>query len=266
MLAAQENGLRRRRRQRLVNYAEPDADDEASGSESERPLKQRASRAQKPKKLKQRASQSKARRKRATSSTTTRPAQTQYVGVSWDKDRDKWDARLFHQRKTIHLGRFTDQREAALVVDKAARELRGDQAHGGRQKPNSVPWRLNFPTDEEVRRAKELGAFLTKEEKAEAVAESNRHAPSNFAGVYWHKKNRKWVAALSRKRMGLQDLYIGYFHDEVEAAKAVDAAARRVRGEHAHGGPPGSHGRRYRLNFPTQQEVARAKALGTITD
>ena len=263
MLAAQENGLRRR--QRPVEYAEPDAEDEATEAESERPLKrQRQSRARAPKKLKGRAPESKARRNRTTSS---KPPQAQYVGVSWDKDRSKWDARLFHERKTVHLGRFADPKEAALAVDKASRELRGNQAHGGRQSPNAVPWRLNFPTDEEVQRAKESGALLTEEEKAAAVAEANRHAPSKFTGVYWNKKNRKWVAAVSRKRMGLQDLHVGYFHDEVEAAKAVDAAARRVRGEYAHGGPERGHGRRrYRLNFPTQEEVARAEALGIFSE
>ena len=54
--------------------------------------------------------------------------------------------------------------------------------------------------------------------------------------------------------------------DEHEAARVVDTAARRLRGEDAHGGrsyrPQGGQGQWLRLNFPTHGEVARAKALG----
>ena len=44
--------------------------------------------------------------------------------------------------------------------------------------------------------------------------------------------------------------------EEEEAARAYDAAARRLRGEKAHGGAHG--GGRWRLNFPTEAEAAAA--------
>jgi hypothetical protein len=61
-----------------------------------------------------------------------------------------------------------------------------------------------------------------------------RPTSSRFKGVSWYKAGSKWMASIQdgRKR-GL-----GYFTDEVEAARAYDAAAREAFGEFA------------RVNFP----------------
>ena len=45
---------------------------------------------------------------------------------------------------------------------------------------------------------------------------------------------------------------LGYFLGEDDAARAVDAMARELRGEKAHGN--GRIGARWRLNFPTADE------------
>ena len=45
---------------------------------------------------------------------------------------------------------------------------------------------------------------------------------------------------------------LGYFDDAAEAARAFDEAARRLRGDEAHGGRGGV----WRLNFPTEVEAA----------
>lgn len=71
-----------------------------------------------------------------------------------------------HQGKTINLGFRLSEDEAARVYDRAARLLRGDQAHtaagvvakrsgrrGGRIRGNQVIHYLNFPTDEEEKAA-----------------------------------------------------------------------------------------------------------------
>ena len=56
---------------------------------------------------------------------------------------------------------------------------------------------------------------------------------------------------------------LGSFAEEEEAAIAFDAAARRLRGDDAHGGRTGKGILVFRrLNFPTQEEVARATARG----
>jgi hypothetical protein len=60
---------------------------------------------------------------------------------------------------------------------------------------------------------------------------------SKYRGVYYGKREKKWHAAIcfNGKRM-----HLGYFTDELEAAKAYDAAARVYHGEFAV------------LNFPEQ--------------
>jgi ubiquitin len=74
--------------------------------------------------------------------------------------------------------------------------------------------------------------------------------PSEFVGVHWHKKDRKWTAAISHDG---KKHHLGRFHDEKDAARSFDAAARRLRGEDAHGG------RGKGINFPTEREVKRTK-------
>jgi len=48
---------------------------------------------------------------------------------------------------------------------------------------------------------------------------------SKFKGVSWHKHSQKWYAYIqhSGKMHGL-----GYFHDQLEAAAAYDAEAKKV--------------------------------------
>eukprot|EP01046_Picozoa_sp_COSAG06_P063974 COSAG06_NODE_15084_length_1098_cov_2.360360_2_plen_67_part_01 len=63
---------------------------------------------------------------------------------------------LYHARwKAPQPGRLDDETEAARAFDTAARQWRGEDAHGGR---SGTQWlRLNFPTHGEVARAKALG-------------------------------------------------------------------------------------------------------------
>ena len=53
----------------------------------------------------------------------------------------------------------------------------------------------------------------------------------------------------------VDEVQLGTFGDEEDAARAFDAAARRLRGDQAHGGQDG-RGAIWRLNFPTEQEKA----------
>jgi hypothetical protein len=182
---------------------------------------------------------------------------SKFVGVSWNKNERKWVAQLNHDGNVHHLGYFDDEQHAARTFDTTARRLRGEDAHGGRSGTN---WnRLNFPTEGEVRRAVERGAVLTAEDKAAAVASSEQQGPSKFVGVSWNKKNRKWMA--NTRHDGNQHC-LGYFDDEQQAAMAFDTAARRLRGEDAHGGRSGVNW--FRLNFPTEREVRRAVERGAL--
>jgi hypothetical protein len=78
---------------------------------------------------------------------------------------------------------------------------------------------------------------------------------STFVGVSWAKKESMWNAYISHENKRVD---LGRFHDEVEAARAFDAAARRLRGDNAHGGAVGK-AVGFRLNFPTKYEVEKAR-------
>jgi hypothetical protein len=63
---------------------------------------------------------------------------SRYIGVSWDKYRRKWHARIQYMGKRINLGRFDSEEEAARAYDATARKLFGEFA------------RLNFPEEAAV--------------------------------------------------------------------------------------------------------------------
>ncbi len=55
-------------------------------------------------------------------------------------------------------------------------------------------------------------------------------ATSQFKGVAWDRRRRKWVAYI--KKDGKQR-NLGYFDDEIEAAQTHNTAARKLHGEYA---------------------------------
>ena len=63
-------------------------------------------------------------------------------------------------------------------------------------------------------------------------ANSSKHkGKSKFKGVNWVKKgNKNWVASI---RVHGKLHYLGVYHDQVDAAKAYDAAAKQFFGEYA---------------------------------
>ena len=82
---------------------------------------------------------------------------------------------------------------------------------------------------------------------------------SDFVGVYyWPKGSRQWMVQIRHSR---ENHCLGRFDDEQEAARAYDAAARRLRpnGE-AHGMKAGRNW--LRLNFPTAEEEEFAARQG----
>lgn len=64
---------------------------------------------------------------------------------------------------------------------------------------------------------------------------------SKYKGVSWHTKGQKWVAQITVNR---QHQHLGLHDTEELAAKAYDAAARRLHGEFAY------------QNFPEERKVA----------
>lgn len=63
---------------------------------------------------------------------------SQFKGVGWHKAAQKWCAYIAHNRRSIYLGVFNSEMEAARARDKAAKLYHGDFA------------KLNFPEEGEV--------------------------------------------------------------------------------------------------------------------
>lgn len=139
---------------------------------------------------------------------------SQYKGVYWIKAQGVWGAGITLHRERIKLGRFSDEQQAAVAYDLAARELHGDFAV------------LNFPDPESAPK------FVSEDRSARLGYSSVYH------GVSWNKRLGKWMAYASP---GGKRIHIGLFSDEIEAAKAHDEAIRK------HGAAE------WRLNFPDQQ-------------
>jgi hypothetical protein len=57
-----------------------------------------------------------------------------------------------------------------------------------------------------------------------------RPCTSRFKGVWWNKRDKRWVATIKKDRVQRR---LGSFRDEIAAAQAYDEAAREIFGEHA---------------------------------
>ncbi len=60
---------------------------------------------------------------------------SQYKGIYWEKNGQRWRARIVLNRKNIYLGGYKDEFEAAKAYDKGAKKYHGEFAT------------LNFPDD-----------------------------------------------------------------------------------------------------------------------
>jgi hypothetical protein len=70
---------------------------------------------------------------------------------------------------------------------------------------------------------------------------TSRKTSSRYIGVSFHKKKGKWMAVIGYKG---KNVWLGRFDNEIDAAKAYDAAAKKYYGEFA------------RLNFPEGAPVS----------
>lgn len=60
--------------------------------------------------------------------TRSRGGRSRFKNVNWNARHGKWSAKFMHQRRTIFLGYFDDEEQAAVAVDRAAIEIRGSFA------------------------------------------------------------------------------------------------------------------------------------------
>ena len=122
---------------------------------------------------------------------------------------------------------------------------------------------------------KEEADFTPSQSRCKVCRNSNRAAPKRarrppapeakarrFHGIRYCVRDRRWTAKCSHK--GRTYDAGGPLKNEIEAARAYDALARRLRGPSAHGG--GGNKKRFLLNFPTAKEIAAKEAQDAATD
>lgn len=131
---------------------------------------------------------------------------SQYQGVGVYEDR--WRAIISENRQNHSLGLFDTQEEAALAYDAAARAL-------GRSRGS-----LNFPD-------RDTPPKLPKELACEARRRFKETTTSEYTGVQWDRRAGEWVALIQVEG---RSYYLGQFAKEVDAARAYDRQALRLRG------------------------------------
>lgn len=58
----------------------------------------------------------------------TKPHSSRFRGVWWDKATKRWAGQIGHNKKNIHLGKFSEEEDAARAYDAMARKLFGEFA------------------------------------------------------------------------------------------------------------------------------------------
>jgi hypothetical protein len=115
---------------------------------------------------------------------------SQYKGVYWHKNTRKWCAFVYLKGQTDqkYCGGFDNELDAAKKVNELCQTF-------------GIP--LQNP---------EISAIPNQQYQA-------KEKTSQYKGVYWHKKRKKWRASVYLKE---QKKYCGEFDDELDAAKKVN--------------------------------------------
>ncbi|EJR71449.1 hypothetical protein IK7_06221 [Bacillus cereus VD156] len=130
---------------------------------------------------------------------------SKYKGVSFDKRREKWISVITNNGKTMYLGRYDNEDDAALAYNKAAIEMFGGHAYQNVIGKDNCAIAIDIP-HKQPRRKNKIG----------------------FRGV--SKSNKKYTARIIFKR---QHIYLGVFGTSEEAARAYDKKAIELFGDKA---------------------------------
>ena len=145
---------------------------------------------------------------------------SKYVGVNWEAKNGKWQAQYKDEdRKTVHIGSFDNEEEAARAYNAKIVELK-----------------LKRPTNPEIN-----GKLVAKPDLS-----------SKYFGVMWNNHMSNWKAQVNRlKRLGLdgKQKYLGCYDKERSAALAVNAYLRLAMPSVAAA----------KVNFPTIAELTKLK-------
>ncbi|KAG1679418.1 hypothetical protein FOA52_007709 [Chlamydomonas sp. UWO 241] len=131
-----------------------------------------------------------------------RKTSSDYWGVTWEKGRSAWAARLWNPetQRMERCGRYASEEDAARAYDCATVKLRGPDV------------KRNFPDE------------IISEPPVSLGDERTQRKSSRCISVGWRKENSKWVSTL-RDSQTKSVKHLGYFATEVEAAWKHDVEA-----------------------------------------
>lgn len=113
-----------------------------------------------------------------------------YKGVYWDKSKNTWAAEIRINKKKTYLGRFKNEKDAAIAYDLAAIKHFGEFAC------------LNF--DDSYENIEKLKAHI------DSIRKLREPKTSKYVGISLNKRDNKWAAIYKSKSLGL-------FSTELEA-------------------------------------------------
>ena len=175
----------------------------------------------------------------------TRIPTSQYSGVTWDKNTNKWKSYITINGKKKHLGSFTSEEEAAEAYQNALKIYNdgGDLSFMETRIPTSqykgVSW--HKATNKWVSyikingKRKQLGLFTSEEEAHEAYQKAlkiyheggdlsfmeTKIPTSQYKGVSWKKNRNKWQSQI---KINGKSKHLGYFTSEEDAAESYQKA------------------------------------------
>jgi len=153
---------------------------------------------------------------------TGRKRKTKYKGVAFHPLTERWEAHLKYDGKQVYLGSFNTALEAAGAHDRAALRFM--------ESP-----KLNFSASEYVGLVdadKQLSPqdFITELRRTSPGCARGK---SNFRGVTWRPKSKRWEARIGSGVLGRRYVYLGSFKTGEEAAYTYDLAALICKGKNA---------------------------------
>jgi group I intron endonuclease len=143
-------------------------------------------------------------------------ASSKYLGVSFHKKSKKWRSRITIDGKTIDIGKFEKEIEAAFAYNLVVDMLNDDRFF------------LNDFEDKDLEYLKTN--FKKKYIRDREFGYKKLCRSSRFIGVDFQKSCGKWRSRIRKDNVSIQ---IGMFSNEMDAALAYDKVAEEMYGESA---------------------------------
>lgn len=124
-----------------------------------------------------------------------------HVGVAWYGPRNKWAAHIKVNGRKLHIGYFV--RLADAVIARKAAEAK----HGFHENHGAIVAKF---------------VFVSRDSSMPRI--ENRISLNNTSGctgVHWHRRLKKWQAAIGVAR---KNIHLGYYADKADAIAARQAA------------------------------------------